>query len=98
MSRPVIGISTYQDPARWGVWEMPAVLLPAAYPRLVRAAGGLAVLLPPDDARDAARDTVAALDGLVIAGERTSNRRATGRSPIPVPAPRPVNATPGSWS
>ncbi|MBQ1110908.1 MULTISPECIES: gamma-glutamyl-gamma-aminobutyrate hydrolase family protein [unclassified Streptomyces] len=68
MSRPVIGISTYQDPARWGVWEMPAVLLPAAYPRLVRAAGGLAVLLPPDDARDAARDTVAALDGLVIAG------------------------------
>ncbi|MGW4627313.1 gamma-glutamyl-gamma-aminobutyrate hydrolase family protein [Streptomyces rubiginosohelvolus] len=68
MPRPVIGISTYQDPARWGVWEMPAVLLPAAYPRLVRAAGGLAVLLPPDDAEDAARDTVAALDGLVIAG------------------------------
>ncbi|GGW15865.1 gamma-glutamyl-gamma-aminobutyrate hydrolase [Streptomyces globisporus] len=68
MSRPVIGISTYQDPARWGVWEMPAVLLPAAYPRLVRAAGGLAVLLPPDDAEGAARDTVAALDGLVIAG------------------------------
>ncbi|NEC22135.1 gamma-glutamyl-gamma-aminobutyrate hydrolase family protein, partial [Streptomyces parvus] len=56
MPRPVIGISTYQDPARWGVWEMPAVLLPAAYPRLVRAAGGLAVLLPPDDAEDAARD------------------------------------------
>ncbi|WP_032769397.1 gamma-glutamyl-gamma-aminobutyrate hydrolase family protein [Streptomyces sp. CNS654] len=68
MPRPVIGISTYQDEARWGVWEMPAVLLPAAYPRLVRAAGGLAVLLPPDDAEDAARDTVAALDGLVIAG------------------------------
>ncbi|MGW3331618.1 gamma-glutamyl-gamma-aminobutyrate hydrolase family protein [Streptomyces rubiginosohelvolus] len=68
MPRPVIGISTYQDPARWGVWEMSAVLLPAAYPRLVRAAGGLAVLLPPDDAEDAARDTVAALDGLVIAG------------------------------
>ncbi|MFJ9324018.1 gamma-glutamyl-gamma-aminobutyrate hydrolase family protein [Streptomyces globisporus] len=68
MPRPVIGISTYQDPARWGVWEMPAVLLPAAYPRLVRAAGGLAVLLPPDDAEGAARDTVAALDGLVIAG------------------------------
>ncbi|MEU3057630.1 gamma-glutamyl-gamma-aminobutyrate hydrolase family protein [Streptomyces griseus] len=68
MPRPVIGISTYQDPARWGVWEMPVVLLPAAYPRLVRAAGGRAVLLPPDDAADAARDTVAALDGLVIAG------------------------------
>ncbi|MEI7031758.1 gamma-glutamyl-gamma-aminobutyrate hydrolase family protein [Streptomyces pratensis] len=68
MPRPVIGISTYQDPARWGVWEMPAVLLPAAYPRLVRAAGGLAVLLPPDDAAGAAQEAVAALHGLVIAG------------------------------
>ncbi|MFJ6444311.1 gamma-glutamyl-gamma-aminobutyrate hydrolase family protein [Streptomyces sp. NPDC091649] len=68
MARPVIGISTYQEPARWGVWEMPAALLPASYPRLVRAAGGLAVLLPPDDTRGAAREAVAALDGLVIAG------------------------------
>ncbi|CAM5422940.1 hypothetical protein SMICM304S_04371 [Streptomyces microflavus] len=96
MSRPVIGISTYQDPARWGVWEMPAVLLPAAYPRLVRAAGGLAVLLPPDEAADAARETVAALDGVVIAGERTSNRRVTEPLPTPVRGPRPVNATPGN--
>ncbi len=49
----------------------------------MRAAGGLAVLLPPDDAEDAARDTVAALDGLVIAGERMWNRPGTGRSPTP---------------
>ncbi|MEU2672756.1 gamma-glutamyl-gamma-aminobutyrate hydrolase family protein [Streptomyces sp. NPDC007164] len=68
MARPVIGISTYQEPARWGVWDTPAVLLPAVYPRLVRAAGGLAVMLPPDDTADAARETVAALDGVVIAG------------------------------
>ncbi|WP_030580970.1 gamma-glutamyl-gamma-aminobutyrate hydrolase family protein [Streptomyces globisporus] len=87
MPRPVIGISTYQDPARWGVWEMPAVLLPAAYPRLVRAAGGLAVLLPPDDAEDAARDTVAALDGLVIAGGADVEPARYGAVPDPRTGP-----------
>ncbi|MEV7290709.1 gamma-glutamyl-gamma-aminobutyrate hydrolase family protein [Streptomyces microflavus] len=87
MSRPVIGISTYQDPARWGVWEMPAVLLPAAYPRLVRAAGGLAVLLPPDEAADAARETVAALDGVVIAGGADVEPARYGAAPDPRTGP-----------
>lgn len=87
MSRPVIGISTYQDPARWGVWEMPAVLLPAAYPRLVRAAGGLAVLLPPDEAEDAARETVAALDGVVIAGGADVEPVRYGATPDPRTGP-----------
>ncbi|MEU0357664.1 gamma-glutamyl-gamma-aminobutyrate hydrolase family protein [Streptomyces cyaneofuscatus] len=87
MSRPVIGISTYQDPARWGVWEMPAVLLPAAYPRLVRAAGGLAVLLPPDEATDAARETVAALDGVVIAGGADVEPARYGATPDPRTGP-----------
>ncbi|MFJ1594855.1 gamma-glutamyl-gamma-aminobutyrate hydrolase family protein [Kitasatospora albolonga] len=87
MPRPVIGISTYQDPARWGVWEMPAVLLPAAYPRLVRAAGGLAVLLPPDEAEDAARETVAALDGVVIAGGADVEPVRYGADPDPRTGP-----------
>ncbi|MYT36960.1 gamma-glutamyl-gamma-aminobutyrate hydrolase family protein [Streptomyces sp. SID8356] len=87
MPRPVIGISTYQDPARWGVWEMPAVLLPAAYPRLVRAAGGLAVLLPPDDAEDAAREAVAAVDGVVIAGGADVEPVRYGADPDPRTGP-----------
>lgn len=87
MSRPVIGISTYQDPARWGVWEMPAVLLPAAYPRLVRAAGGLAVLLPPDEAEDTAREVVAALDGVVIAGGADVEPVRYGADPDPRTGP-----------
>ncbi|MET9804394.1 gamma-glutamyl-gamma-aminobutyrate hydrolase family protein [Streptomyces sp. NPDC006368] len=66
-SKPLIGITTYLDPARWGVWEMRAALLPEVYPRLVRAAGGIAVMLPPD-APDAAAEVVARLDGLVVAG------------------------------
>ncbi|MEU3252141.1 gamma-glutamyl-gamma-aminobutyrate hydrolase family protein [Streptomyces sp. NPDC006997] len=68
VARPLIGISTYLEPgARWGVWELEAALLPAGYPRLVRRAGGLAVMLPPD-APERAAETVARLDGLVVAG------------------------------
>ncbi|MFF4488431.1 gamma-glutamyl-gamma-aminobutyrate hydrolase family protein [Streptomyces sp. NPDC001544] len=66
--RPLIGISTYLEAgARWGVWELEAALLAAAYPRLVQRAGGLTAMLPPDDPAHAAA-TVARLDGVVIAG------------------------------
>ncbi|MEU6667717.1 gamma-glutamyl-gamma-aminobutyrate hydrolase family protein [Streptomyces sp. NPDC046727] len=66
--RPLIGVSTYlESSARWGVWDLEAVLLPAGYPRLVQRAGGLASLLPPD-APERAAAAVARLDGLVIAG------------------------------
>ncbi|MFI6563313.1 gamma-glutamyl-gamma-aminobutyrate hydrolase family protein [Streptomyces sp. NPDC050534] len=65
---PLIGISTYLEAgARWGVWELEAALLPAGYPRLVQRAGGVAVMLPPDEVPRAA-DVVSRLDGLVIAG------------------------------
>ncbi|MFE2375886.1 gamma-glutamyl-gamma-aminobutyrate hydrolase family protein [Streptomyces sp. NPDC059398] len=67
MSKPLIGVTTYLEPAQWGVWDMPAALLPAGYPRLVQAAGGIAVLLPPDDPAVAA-PALARLDGLVVAG------------------------------
>ncbi|MGW0562430.1 gamma-glutamyl-gamma-aminobutyrate hydrolase family protein [Streptomyces sp. NPDC003016] len=67
MSKPLIGISTYLEHARWGVWDIPAALLPAAYPRLVQAAGGLAAMVPPD-APSCAAGVVARLDGLVVAG------------------------------
>ncbi|MFI2349996.1 gamma-glutamyl-gamma-aminobutyrate hydrolase family protein [Streptomyces sp. NPDC019443] len=67
MSKPLIGVTTYLEPAVWGVWEMPAALLPAGYPRLIQAVGGLAALLPPDDPAQA-EPVVSRLDGLVIAG------------------------------
>ncbi|MFI1294218.1 gamma-glutamyl-gamma-aminobutyrate hydrolase family protein [Streptomyces sp. NPDC020792] len=68
MGKPLIGVSTYlESRASWGVWELPAALLPAVYPRLVQAAGGLAAMLPPDDPSHAA-SVVARLDGLVVAG------------------------------
>ncbi|WP_406448462.1 gamma-glutamyl-gamma-aminobutyrate hydrolase family protein [Streptomyces sp. NBC_00876] len=83
MNRPLIGISTYLVPsARWGVWDLPATLLPAGYARLVREAGGLAALLPPDDPELAA-SVVARLDAVVVAGgpDVDPARYGAGRDP-----------------
>ncbi|MFI2643614.1 gamma-glutamyl-gamma-aminobutyrate hydrolase family protein [Streptomyces sp. NPDC018610] len=81
--RPLIGVSTYLEAgARWGVWELEAVLLPAACPRLVQRAGGLAAMLPPD-APERAAATVARLDGLVIAGGPDVEPARYGAEPDP---------------
>lgn len=96
MSKPLIGISTYLEPAKWGVWDLPAALLPAGYPRLVRAAGGLAAMLPPDDGPAAAAEVVARLDGLVIAGGADVEPVRYGAEPSPRTGPPPASGTPGS--
>jgi len=64
--RPVIGISAYLETARWGVWDQPAVLVPASYVAKVEAAGGLALVVPPVSAADPALLDV--LDGIVLVG------------------------------
>lgn len=46
--RPLIGITSYVEQARWGVWDFRASLIPHGYVDAVKAAGGRAVLLPPD--------------------------------------------------
>ncbi len=63
--RPVIGISAYGEPARWGVWDQRATLLPENYVDQVAAAGGAPVLLPPVPGVEAA---VGRLDGLILSG------------------------------
>jgi putative glutamine amidotransferase len=63
--RPVIGISAYSEVARWGLWELPATVLPQNYSDRVAAAGGVPLLLPPVAGSEAA---VRRLDGLIISG------------------------------
>jgi anthranilate synthase component 2/putative glutamine amidotransferase len=63
--RPLIGISTYREQARWGTWHVPAVLLPASYADAVAEAGGEPVLLPTGAI---SAEVVARLDGLIMAG------------------------------
>ncbi|WP_328559524.1 gamma-glutamyl-gamma-aminobutyrate hydrolase family protein [Streptomyces coelicoflavus] len=85
--RPLIGVSTYlESGARWGVWELEAVLLPAGYPRLVRRAGGLAAMLPPDEPEHAAA-AVTRVDGLVIAGGPDVEPVRYGAEPDPRTGP-----------
>ncbi|MGI8667914.1 MAG: gamma-glutamyl-gamma-aminobutyrate hydrolase family protein [Jatrophihabitans sp.] len=64
---PRIGLSTYREPARWGVWDEPADLLPASYARAVTGAGGVAMLLPPGPV-EAVESVLDGLHGLVLAG------------------------------
>jgi putative glutamine amidotransferase len=68
VTTPVIGLTTYREPARWGVWDQRADLLPAQYAEAVVACGGVPLLLPPTDVVGAAETVVARLDGLVISG------------------------------
>ncbi|MBB5954259.1 putative glutamine amidotransferase [Saccharothrix tamanrassetensis] len=65
-SEPLIGISTYLDRTRFGVWDVEAAVLHRAYLDSVVRAGGNPVLLPPLGNWNAG--TIAFLDGLVLAG------------------------------
>lgn len=66
MSRPVIGITTYAQDASWGVWNLPAALVPLDYVDAVERAGGRPLLVPPSE--DAVDETLAVLDGIVFSG------------------------------
>lgn len=65
MTRPVIGVCAAVERARWSVWDDEAVLLPRSYVTAIQRAGGLAILLPPDEHQEGVLDLV---DGLILAG------------------------------
>jgi putative glutamine amidotransferase len=65
-TRPVIGITTYAQEASWGVWRLPAALIPLDYVDAVERAGGRPVLIPPSEA--GVEETMEALDGIVFSG------------------------------
>jgi putative glutamine amidotransferase len=69
MTRPVIGICTALERARWSVWDQPAALLPLAYVEAVQRAGGLVAMLPPDPLlADDPQQALELIDGLILAG------------------------------
>jgi putative glutamine amidotransferase len=72
VTRPLIGITSYVEPASWGAWsQVAATLVPDAYVQQVRSAGAIAVVIPPlgTGATEAdARHLLSRLDGLVLAG------------------------------
>ena len=64
--RPIIGITSYAQPARWGAWELPAALVPLYYVESVEQAGGRALVVPPSE--NAVEETLDVLDGIVFSG------------------------------
>ena len=82
--RPLIGVSTYLVDVSWSDWRGRRVaLVPERYTAHVRAAGGVAVLLPPD-APERAPEVLARLDALVVSGGPDMDPAYYGQAPHPL--------------
>ena len=90
--RPIVGICTALDRARWSVWDMDAALVPHNYIEAVQRAGAIALLLPPDTALVEDPDAVLDLvDGLLLVGgpdidpaRYGAERHAETEPPVPL--------------
>jgi putative glutamine amidotransferase len=82
MGRPVVGICTALEHARWTVWEREAFLLSRTYVDAIQAAGAVAYMIPPDArAADDPDATLAPLDALVLAGGADIDPASYGAKP-----------------
>jgi putative glutamine amidotransferase len=77
--RPIIGITSYAEEARWGAWTAPAALIPLSYVRAVERAGGRPLLVPPSE--DGVEETLDILDGLVLSGGADLDPATYGAEP-----------------
>ncbi len=80
--KPVIGLTSYRQRGQTGVWDTEMAMLPAFYLEGVTRAGGLAVILPPQqvDSEDAGK-LLAGLDGLIVTGGRDVEASRYGQIP-----------------
>ncbi len=80
--RPRIGICTALEHARWTVWDQEAFLLDRSYVDAIQAAGGLALMIPPDPQAAREPDEVLdVLDGLILAGGSDIDAATYGEEP-----------------
>ena len=82
MAKPLIGITAYAEPSvRWGVWDVPAAVIPLAYVQMIESAGGRVLLVPPSE--DGIDETLDALDGVLFSGGSDIDPSAYGHEPHP---------------
>jgi gamma-glutamyl-gamma-aminobutyrate hydrolase PuuD len=77
--RPVIGLTTYAEPATMLVWQREFAMLHATYIAATERAGGIAVLLPPQNA--GAEEVLDRVDGLVLTGGADVDPLRYGQAP-----------------
>jgi putative glutamine amidotransferase len=79
--RPIVGITTYAEQARWGAWDVPTALVPLSYVQAIERAGGRPLLVPA--AEDGIEETLEALDGLLFSGGSDLDPATYGAEPHP---------------
>jgi putative glutamine amidotransferase len=83
-ARPAIGICAAVERACWGPWDVDCNLIARSYSLAVQAAGGMALVLPPDDAAAERPDEMLDLvDGLLLAGGSDIDPASYGARPHP---------------
>src|SRR3954469_24555919 len=78
---PVVGITTYVTPARFGAWDEEAALVPAYYVRAVERAGGRPLLVPPSDLGIA--ETLGHFTAVIFSGGSDLDPELYGQDPHP---------------
>jgi putative glutamine amidotransferase len=86
MSRPVIGMTTYAEEARFGLQDTFAAVLPFSYVHAVHSSGGRAVLIAPDEPDG---DVLEGLDGLMFTGGSDVDPALYGEQPHPTTNVKP---------
>src|SRR5512133_1495757 len=79
-----VGVTAAVERANWGAWDEVVTMAPQSYARAVQQAGGLTLILPPDDVAEAAPDRwLDRLDALLLAGGQDIDPASYGQRPHP---------------
>src|SRR2546429_4809732 len=82
MTGCAVGISAAIERAKWGPWDQEIAMAPLTYADCVQEAGGLALLLAPDDAAEAAPERwLDRIDALLLSGGNDIDPAFYGQPP-----------------